>query len=281
MSLATNMTLSYFQNKLVIVTGGSSGIGQAMARQLAEAGAHVWIWARREAQLRETLSMLGGSGKHAYQVVDVGERKQVETALERIREEAGAPDIVINNAGITYPQYIEKIPIELFEQINKTNYLGTVYLTQLVLPEMLARGSGHIVNVSSTAGFIGAFGFSAYGATKFAVRGYSDVLRSEMKYRGIRVSILFPPDTDTPMLKAENEYKPFESKEISGSAGMLSADAVAKAALQGIARNQYLILPGFNNRLFFWLNSVLGGLVYPIMDMLLAQALQKKKKIQV
>jgi 3-dehydrosphinganine reductase len=274
-----NTYQSYFQNKLVIVTGGSSGIGQAMARQLADAGAHVWIWARRETQLRETMSMLKGDGKHAYQVVDVGERKQVEAALERIRKEAGVPDIVINNAGITCPQYVEKIPIEIFEQINKTNYLGTVYLTQLILPDMLARGSGHIVNVSSTAGFIGAFGFSAYGSTKFAVRGYSDVLRSEMKYRGIRVSILFPPDTDTPMLKAENEYKPFETREISGSTGMLSADAVAKAALQGIARNQYLILPGFNNKLFFWLNNALGGLVYPIMDILLAQALKKKKKI--
>jgi 3-dehydrosphinganine reductase len=156
--------------------------------------------------------------------------------------------------------------------------MGTVYVTQLALPDMLARGSGHIVNVSSTAGFIGAFGFGAYGPTKFAVRGYSDVLRSEMKYRGIRVSIIFPPDTDTPMMKAENEIKPFETKEISGSAGMLSADAVAEAVLKGISRNQYLILPGFNNRLFFWLNNALGGLVYPVMDFLVAQALQKKNK---
>jgi 3-dehydrosphinganine reductase len=272
------MTLSYFQNKLVIVTGGSSGIGRALARQLAEADAHVWIWARRESLLQETLSTLGRSGKHAYQVVDVREQKQVEAALDRIRREAGVPDIIINNAGITHPQYIEKIPLEVFEEINKINYMGTVYVTQLALPDMLARGSGHIVNVSSTAGFIGAFGFGAYGPTKFAVRGYSDVLRSEMKYRGIRVSIIFPPDTDTPMMKAENEIKPFETKEISGSAGMLSADAVAEAALKGISRNQYLILPGFNNRLFFWLNNALGGLVYPVMDFLVAQALQKKNK---
>jgi 3-dehydrosphinganine reductase len=269
----------YFKNKLVIVTGGSSGIGRALAIQLAEAGARVWIWARREEQLQETLSMLAGGG-HAYGVVDVGERNQVEAGLKHIRREAGVPDIVINCAGLTHPQYIEKIPIEVFEQLNRVNYLGMVYLNQLVLPDMLARGSGHIVNVSSTAGFIGAFGFGAYGPTKFAVRGYSDVLRSEMKYRGIRVSILFPPDTDTPMLKAENEYKPFETKEISGSTGVLSADVVARSALQGIARTRYLILPGFNNRFFFWLNNALGGLVYPVMDFMVVQALQKKKKIQ-
>lgn len=266
---------SYFQNKLVLVTGGSSGIGRALAIQLAQAGARVWVWARRKEQLQETLSMLAGGG-HAYGVVDVGERNQVEAGLARIRREAGIPDIVINNAGLTHPQYIEKIPLEMFERLNKVNYLGTVYLSQLVLPDMLARGSGHIVNVSSTAGFIGAFGFGAYGPTKFAVRGYSDVLRAEMRYRGIRVSVLFPPDTDTPMLKDENKYKPFETKEIAGSAGLLSAEAVAKAALAGIAKNQYLILPGFNNKLFFWLNNALGGLVYPLMDFLLAQALKKK-----
>ncbi len=270
--------MTTFKNKLVIVTGGSSGIGKALAQQLAEAGAHVHIWARREALLKETLATLGGTGKHAYQVVDVGKRGQVENAFERVVQEAGVPDIIINNAGVTHPNYVEKIPIEIFEQMIQINYLGTVYLTQAVLPAMLARGNGHIVNISSTAGFIGAFGFAAYGPSKFAVRGYSDVLRSEMKYRGIRVSIVFPPDTDTPMMAAENKYKPFETKEISGSAGMLSADEVATATLAGIAKNKYLILPGIENKFFFWLNNFLGGGVYPLMDFLVKQALKKKPK---
>ncbi len=269
--------MTTFKDKLIIITGGSSGIGQALARQLAEAGAHVHIWARREALLKETLASLGGSGKHAYQVVDVGEREQVENAFERIRQEVGVPDIIINNAGVTHPNYIEKIPIEIFEQMIQINYLGTVYLTQTALPAMLERGSGHIVNVSSTAGFIGAFGFAAYGASKFAVRGYSDVLRSEMKYRGIDVSIVFPPDTDTPMMADENKYKPFETKEISGSAGMLSADEVAEATLTGILKKKYLILPGFSNRFFFVLNNLLGGLMYPLMDFMVKQALKKKE----
>ncbi|HID03564.1 MAG TPA: SDR family NAD(P)-dependent oxidoreductase, partial [Desulfobacterales bacterium] len=220
--------MNTFQNKLIIITGGSSGIGQALARQLAEKGAHIHIWARREGLLKETLATLGGEGNHAYRVVDVGEREQVENAFAHLQSEVGVPDIIINNAGVTHPSYIEKTPIEIFEQMIQVNYLGTVYLTQIALPAMLKRGKGHIVNVSSTAGFIGAFGFGAYGASKFAVRGYTDVLRSEMKYRGIDVSIVFPPDTDTPMMADENNYKPFESKEISGSAGLLSADEVAE-----------------------------------------------------
>lgn len=270
--------MTSLHNKLVIITGGSSGIGQALARQLAAKGAHVQIWARREALLQETLSTLGGEGHHAYAVVDVSKRKQVEAALESLYQQAGIPDMLINNAGITYPQYIEEIPLEKFEELMAVNYLGTVYPTQLLLPKMLARGSGHIVNVSSTAGFIGAFGYSAYGASKFAVRGYSDVLRSEMKFRGIKVSILFPPDTDTPMMADENEYKPFETKEISGSAGLLSADFVAQKAVAGIEKDRYLILPGFSNRFFFFLSHFLGSGVYPLMDFLVKRALKAKGK---
>ena len=272
------MEISYFSNKLIIVTGGSSGIGQALARQLAEAGAHVHIWARRETLLKETLSTLGGEGKHAYYVVDVSKREQVETALERIIQEAGIPDIIINNAGITHPQYIEEIPIENFERMMEINYFGTVYLTQSVLPAMLERGSGYIVNVSSSAGFVGVFGYGAYSPTKFAVRGYSDILRSEMKYRGIRVSIVFPPDTDTPMMRREDATKPFETKEVSAMAGVLSADSVAQETLEGIIKNRYLILPGLNNKFSYWLNNALGKQVYKVIDFMVAQALRKKRK---
>jgi 3-dehydrosphinganine reductase len=272
--------MTTFKDKVVIVTGGSSGIGQALARQLAEAGAHVHIWARREALLKETLSTLGGEGKHAYQVVDVGKREQVENAYERVRQEAGVPDIIINNAGVTYPNYVEEIPIEIFEQMIQINYLGTVYLSQLALQDMLKRGSGHIVNVSSTVGAIGVFGFSAYGASKFAVRGYSDVLRSEMKYRGIKVSIIFPPDTDTPMMENEMKYKPFETKELSTAAGLLSPEEVARIALKGIAKDKYLILPGASNKFLFWLNGVLGAGSYLLMDFLIKQALKKKAKLE-
>ena len=271
--------MNTFQNKLIIITGGSSGIGQALARQLAEKGAHIHIWARREGLLKETLATLGGEGNHAYRVVDVGEREQVENAFAHLQSEVGVPDIIINNAGVTHPSYIEKTPIEIFEQMIQVNYLGTVYLTQIALPAMLKRGKGHIVNVSSTAGFIGAFGFGAYGASKFAVRGYTDVLRSEMKYRGIDVSIVFPPDTDTPMMADENNYKPFETKEISGSAGLLSADEVAETTIAGIAKKKYLILPGAGNKFFFVLNNLLGGLTYPLMDFLVRQALKKKRDI--
>lgn len=273
------MDASYFEDKLIIVTGGSSGIGKTLAQKLAKADAHVWIWARREVPLQDTLATLEGRGNHGYHSVDVSKREEIENALERVQREAGTPDIIFNNAGISKPGYIEEIAIETFERLTAVNYLGTVYLTQLVLPGMLERGSGHIVNISSMAGFLGVFGYSAYCPTKFAVRGYSDVLRSEMKYRGIKVSVVFPPDTDTPMLEDENNLKPFETREISDSGGLLSTEQVTEEILAGVARNKYLILPGFNNKFFFWLNNALGRLIYTLMDFMVAQALRKKKKV--
>jgi 3-dehydrosphinganine reductase len=137
---------------------------------------------------------------------------------------------------------------------------------------MIKRGSGHIVNISSIAGFLGVYGYTAYGASKYAVRGFSDVLRAEMKPLGIQVSVVFPPDTDTPQLAYENQFKPPETKELAGNAHAVSPEIVAKAILRGVARRQYVIIPGFEGKLYYWLGGLVGTGLYPIMDLMVAQA---------
>ncbi len=270
---------SYFQGKTIVLTGGSSGIGLAMARQLAEAGANLWLLARRESLLQETLASLKGNGTHAYLSVDVAERNQVEKAVERIRSESGTPDMLIHAAGITHPGYVQDIPLDVFHRLMEVNYFGVIHLNHAFLPEIIARGSGHLVHFSSVAGFMGVFGYAAYSPTKFALRGYSDVLRSEVKPLGLRVSVVFPPDTDTPSLREEAALKPFETKELSGTAGLLSPEQVAMETLRGMARGKYLILPGTEPKALFRLNNWLGGGVYWIMDRLIAQAKRKKSKL--
>ena len=118
-------------------------------------------------------------------------------------------------------------------------------MVKALLPAMLERGSGQIVNVSSMAGFVGAFGYTAYGASKYAVRGFSDVLRLEVKPLGIRVSVVFPPDMDTPGLANENKTKPFETFA-AASTKALPPQQVAKSTLAGMRRGQYIILPGMD-----------------------------------
>ena len=141
---------------------------------------------------------------------------------------------------------------------------------------MIERGSGAVVNISSQAGFVGVFGYSAYGASKYAVRGLSDVLRAEMKPLGIHVSVVFPPDTQTPQLDFEAPLKPPETKAIAGSAKVLSADHVAQSILKGVRKGRYIIIPGLEGKLFYRLIGLLGNLTYPIMD-LLVRSSQKKK----
>ncbi len=117
------------------------------------------------------------------------------------------------------------------------NYFGTLHVVKTVLPGMLARGSGHIVTISSLAGVVGVFGYTAYGASKYAVRGFSDALRAELKPQGIGVSIVYPPDTDTPQLAYEKLYKPPETKAITEVGGMIPAEKVAQAIVHGVARD--------------------------------------------
>jgi 3-dehydrosphinganine reductase len=150
------------------------------------------------------------------------------------------------------------------------NYLGTVH-TVLAFKPLMREGS-FIVNISSMAGLIGVYGYSAYCGSKFAVRGFSDVIRSELKLKKIHVSIVYPPDTDTPQLAYENKIKPPITKKIAGSANILSATRVAEEIIRGIERKKYLIIPGFESKLIYHLSNFLGPLFYPVMDLMIRRA---------
>jgi 3-dehydrosphinganine reductase len=273
---------SHWNGKTALVTGGSSGIGLAIARLLAQQGAHVWLVARRkevlETALSEVVSARSDQSQHCgIFSADISDAAQAAAAVEHVSAQAGLPDLLVNAAGITHPGYVQDLSLEIFRAMMDINYFGTVYITKATLPGMLQRGSGHIINISSMGGCIGAFGYSAYGASKFAVRGFSDVLRSELKPLGIRVSIVFPSDTDTPQLAYEAPFKPPETKALAGNVKVMSPEFVAKITLQQAARGRYIILPGLENNLFYWLNGHLGNAVYPVLDWMIARARKQKK----
>lgn len=270
----------HFRNQHCLITGGSSGIGLALARQLAAAGAHVTILARRTEVLQAALQEIEAHRRTPEQrficlQADVSNAATLVPILEGYVAQSGTPDFLFNSAGISHPARFEETSLEIFERLNAVNYLGTVYVTRTLIPGMLQRGSGHIINLSSVAGFIGTYGYSAYSATKFAIRGFSDTLRAELKPRHIRVSVVFPPDTDTPQLAYETPLKPPVTRELSKSAGLLSADAVANSILRGVARNRYIITPGSEATLFYAMVHTLGNVVYWVMDRMIANALRK------
>ena len=271
-----------FHNQHVIITGGSSGIGRATARLLTQRGAHVSIIARRQELLDDTLGELESVREHPAQRLrarsaDVSDWDQTREAMTALNSDGHAPDILINSAGFAHPGYCEELPVEIFRKTMEVDYFGTLHPIKAVLPTMIERGSGHIVNFSSGAGFLGVFGYTAYSAAKFAVRGFSDVLRAEMKPHGIHVSVVFPPDTDTPQLHYENQFKPLETERIAGAAKALTADQVAQALVHGIERRKAYILPSFDIKLYFLLTNGLMGLFRWYSDRIVAKVCRERE----
>ena len=266
---------NFYQGRLALITGGSSGIGLELAKQLNEAGARVWILARHKDRLQSAFtSLFGVNGKnHGMLAADVSEWKQVQSAMERFQREAGVPDLLINSAGITEPGYVHDIPVETFREIMDINYLGTVHATKAVLPGMLERGNGTIVNISSSGGFVTGPGYGAYSPSKFAVRGFSDALRAEVKPRGLQVSLVYPPNTDTPQRAYEVSRQSPEVHNVDENAGLgpwkfgtLPVKPVAEEILNGVRRGKYVILPGSGNRVLYRLIGLLGDYTYSIVD---------------
>lgn len=267
--------------RLVLITGGSSGIGLALAEQLFAQGASVVILARNQMRLDTAVAQIEHKRRSPSQKLgtlsaDVTDESALHQALTRLKTDYGLPDLVINCAGVARPGYAETLEPQIFHWTMDINYFGTVNVCQALLPDLIARNSGHIVNFSSLAGVIGVFGYTAYSGSKFAVRGYSEALRSEMKPKGILVSVVYPPDTDTPQLAWEDQFKPFETRVIAGSDHPLPADKVAADVIKAIRRDKVNIVPGGEAKFLFFAATRLGGGIFPIMDMLVRDAMKKK-----
>jgi 3-dehydrosphinganine reductase len=274
------MKSNYYQGKSVLITGGSSGIGFSLANALVAMDAKVILLARDYENLKiAKTAILEKYPKAKVKIVpvDVTDEKTLALLYSKYTRNHEIPDILINCAGVARPGYAQELPAHVFRWTMDIDYFGTVNMVRLLLPGMLKRGTGHIINVSSIAGVIGTFGYTAYCGAKFAVKGFSDALRSEVKPKGIRVSVLYPPDTDTPQLAWEDQYKPKETKAISGTAKPISPDLVAQQTLKDAARGKYAIVPGFEAKLMYFAGTRLGNWIYPIMDMMVRSALKKTK----
>ncbi len=272
-----------YDQKVAVVTGGSSGIGLALSRQLAAQGAHVWLVARHLEPLNGAMNSIRAARKDQCQTcgvisADLADYNQAQNAAGQVQAEAGKVDLLINCAGVAHPGYVQDLGIDIFRWMMEVNYFGTVHMVKAVLPGMLERHSGAIVNFSSLAGILGVFGYTAYGASKFAVRGFSDALRSELKPLGVQVSIVYPIDTKTPQLEYENQFKPQETKDIAGASNEMTPEQVASATLKGVARGRYVILPGLETKFWYYLIQFGGGLAYPVLDLIIANSQRKMKK---
>ncbi len=186
------------ENKIAIVTGGTKGIGAAVARTLLENGAKVFICGRDKSGLKKAIGELSAFGNVEGEVCDIRSESQVKQMIGECVRVFGGIDILVNNAGVgVFGQTVEQIEPDDFRLILETNLLGTYYACHYALPEIKTRGGGYIFNISSLAGQNAHPGMAAYNASKFGLNGFSEALMQEVRHDGIKVSYICPGSVNT------------------------------------------------------------------------------------
>ena len=248
----------------VLITGGSSGIGLATAVLAARSGARVSLVARDARRLEAAAAEVGPGTVSA--AADVTDPSAVVAAVAAATEQHGSVDVLITSAGGAHPGYFAELDDDVFRTQMDVDYFGTLHALRAVVPTMTARGRGHLVLVSSTAGLIGVFGYSAYAPAKYAVRGLAETLRPELGPAGITVSCVYPPDTRTPGFDAENALKPPETVAISEAIKPRDAEHVAKAIVKGIEKDRLVITADVQTAALARAAGLLGPYVRHTMD---------------
>jgi len=231
-----------------IVCGGSQGIGLSTAAEIVRRGGSVAVVARGSGTLKQAAARLLTMAQDSRQFVDAipadaVNQEDVGPKLEAVIEEHGAPDYLINAVGYARPDYASNLRLEDYQRQMEFNYFGQLIPTLVVLPHLLEARRGHIAFVSSMMGYFGIIGYAAYAPSKFALVGLAEVLRHEFRPSGLRVSVLYPPDTDTRGFALENATKPPETHALSADIKVAQPDDVARQFVDGIMRGKFHILP--------------------------------------
>ncbi|HJM45470.1 MAG TPA: SDR family oxidoreductase [Candidatus Nitrosopelagicus sp.] len=262
-----------FKNKVVVITGASSGIGEAAAEQFAKRGANLVLVARRKEKLEQVEQKLSKySIKTLIQVCDVSDKQQVKQMSEKVIETFSRIDILVNNAGFVIYGKVEELSIEDIESQMKTNYFGTINCTKHFLPHFLKQNSGHMVNVASVGGSFGVPGIASYCATKFAMLGFSEGLHHELHGTNVGVTVVSPIMVRTSLFDHPS-FKNF-TKHATGIS--LSADTVANAIIKASDSSKLEIVVPSYVRIGIWFKQTFPFLINPIIGNRFRKQLDKR-----
>ncbi|WP_235839727.1 SDR family NAD(P)-dependent oxidoreductase [Cognaticolwellia mytili] len=242
--------------KNVLITGGSSGIGLDLAKAYAKQGANVMLLARNQSRLEDAATACTALCSRADQKViafsvDVGNSEAFNHLVNDIKAQIGTLDLIILSAGIVQSVKFMEQSEQDFNDIMYTNVAGSRIVAKAFLPDMITQGKGQVCFVGSLGGLIATYGYSAYSASKFAVVGMAGALRQELYSSGVGVSVLCPPEVDTPMVAKEASHILPETRFVKDIGGLLNTTTVTKAAIKGINKNQFIIVPGFKGKMSY------------------------------
>jgi len=249
------------KSPVILITGASSGIGAATARLFAKEGYCVVLAARRKNRLEDLADEIRLGGGQAIGVrTDVKNLEDIDNLVQTALGVYGRIDILFNNAGFGRIDWLESLaPEDDIQSQIQVNLTGLILLTQAVLPHMIARRSGHIINMSSLAGLLAMPTYSVYAASKFALRGFSEALRRELAVYGINVSAIYPGAVDTEF--EERAHIQRKTGTRTPKALRLSADDVAQAVLHLVDRPKRILVIPWPMGLAVWVNIIMPGFV--------------------
>ena len=238
-----------FKGKFALIPGGSKGMGKETAKLFVQLGGSVCIIARSMEALKETqdeCNKLKSEDSQFIEIIscDTTEMDKLKPLLTDFIDKHGVPDYLFNFVGYALVQYVEKLTLEDFRKHIDENYYGQLVPTLLVLPYFMEAKKGYISFTSSGLGFYSFMGYVAYSPSKYALFGLAEALRHELFPYNIKISVLFPVDTDTPGFAEENKLKPEECKIISEVGTLMTAEQVAEEFIDGILNERFEILPG-------------------------------------
>ena len=256
------MSRRYFENKGVLLVGGSEGIGRETARALAAHGANVVVAARRQGPLDETVAAMRAAAPDAARQrlsslsLDATDRDAVRAAVPEVVDALGSLDVIVTNVGAARPGYVHELDDDAFDAMIDLNYLAHANIVRAFLPTLIARKAGDICFVSSALGFMSMPGYSAYSASKFAIAGFAEALRIELATHNIRVTLFYPGTTDTPGLASENASKPdavWAMESDSAFSKTHKPEDVAARLVAAIEGGRFENFPGMDVWFIWWM----------------------------
>jgi NAD(P)-dependent dehydrogenase (short-subunit alcohol dehydrogenase family) len=257
------------KGKNCFITGAASGIGRATALAAAAEGARLFLCDLNEKQLEDTVLEIRRSGGEVLisGALDVADFDAVESFAKRLHAAFGSMDVVMNVAGISVWGAVDKLEHRHWRKVVDVNLMGPIHVIECFVPEMIrSKRGGHLVNVSSAAGLFGLPWHAAYSASKFGLRGVSEVLRFDLEQHGIAVSLVCPGAVDTGLVETleivgvDRSHHVFQRAKSRFRKHAVTPETAAAAILRGVARGDYLIFTSRDIRIGHWVQNKLGFL---------------------
>jgi NAD(P)-dependent dehydrogenase (short-subunit alcohol dehydrogenase family) len=260
--------------RTAFITGGGSGIGLRLAEMLAERHARLALFDRTIGEtVRQRLGALAPGS--VFHEVDVRDASGLDSAVRSAVASVGAPQLAINCAGVQRARVFEELTAADFEFIVGINLLGSRNFAAAVLPHLSPGAS--LVFVASLAGLVGNYGYTAYSASKFGVVGFASALRLECRPRGVRVTVVCPPEVETPMVVEERRTAPAITMQSKQFAGVVALDDLCSDILRGAAHGDWMIVTGFKARLTHLIARLAPRLMNQLADRMVAEGLRKTR----